>query len=102
MQEQTESTLITYRLAAIEDQLSDLKTDMNDITVKTNQLVDALIGNKLTHSAGLSERVDKIEKKQGEHEEILKKVRWFWLGVVTFGGIVGLLIDLCIRFFFSK
>lgn len=100
MQEQTESTLITYRLASIEDQLGGLKADMNDIHGKTNQLIDALIGNKLTNSKGLASKVEEIERKMLEHDDILKKVRWFWLGVISVGSGLALVINLLLKLFF--
>jgi peptidoglycan hydrolase CwlO-like protein len=100
MQEQTESTLITYRLASIEDQLGGLKSDMGDIHGKTNQLIDALIGNKLTNSKGLAQKIEDMEKKIAEHEEILKRIRWFWLGVLSVGSALALVINLVIKLFF--
>ena len=100
MQEQTESTLITYRLASIEDQLGGLKSDMGDIHGKTNQLIDALIGNKLTNSKGLAFRVEEMEKKLQTHDEVLNKVRWAWLVIATIGSGLAVILNLILKLFF--
>ena len=97
MQEQTQTSLLAYRLSAIEDQIGDLKSETNDIHNKTNQLIDAIIGNQLTNSQGLAQKMEQMEITLIRHEEVLKKVKWFWLGVVSVGSVLALIINLVIN-----
>jgi hypothetical protein len=99
MQNQTESSVLDYRLSTIEDQLEGLKSDMQDMNSKQTQIIEALLGNPISQTKGLSAEFKEIKKKVFEHEEILKKVKWFWLGVVAFGSIMALIIELAFKLF---
>lgn len=99
MQNQTDASVLDYRLSTIEDQLEGLKSDMQDMSAKQTQIVEALLGNPISQTKGLSAEFKEIKKKVFEHEEILKKVKWFWLGVVAFGSILAIIIELLFKLF---
>lgn len=99
MQNQTDASVLDYRLSTIEDQLEGLKSDMQDMNAKQTQIVEALLGNPISQTKGLSAEFKEIKKKVFEHEEILKKVKWFWLGVVAFGSILAIIIELLFKLF---
>ena len=99
MQNQTDASVLDYRLSTIEDKLQGLKSDMQDMNAKQTQIVEALLGNPISQTKGLSAEFKEIKKKVFEHEEILKKVKWFWLGVVAFGSILAIIIELLFKLF---
>lgn len=99
MQNQTDASVLDYRLSTIEDQLEGLKSDMQDMSSKQTQIIEALLGNPISQTKGLSAEFKEIKKKVFEHEEILKKVKWFWLGVVAFGSILAIIIELLFKLF---
>lgn len=99
MQNQSDASVLDYRLSTIEDQLEGLKSDMQEMSSKQTQIIEALLGNPISQTKGLSAEFKEIKKKVFEHEEILKKVKWFWLGVVAFGSIVALIIELLFKLF---
>lgn len=99
MQNQTDASVLDYRLSTIEDQLEGLKSDMQEMSAKQTQIVEALLGNPISQTKGLSAEFKEIKKKVFEHEEILKKVKWFWLGVVAFGSILAIIIELLFKLF---
>ncbi|MGI9215154.1 MAG: hypothetical protein ACR2HS_05900 [Gammaproteobacteria bacterium] len=91
--------LLDHRLTSMENQLGGLKSSLNDIDKKTTQLIDALIGNPLTQSKGLSAEITEVKKKVYEHERILKKAKWFSLGFGAAGSAVILIIQLLFKLF---
>jgi len=99
MQNQTDASVLDYRLSTIEDQLEGLKSDMQEMSSKQTQIIEALLGNPISQTKGLSAEFKEIKKKVFEHEEILKKVKWFWLGVVAFGSILAIIIELLFKLF---
>ena len=99
MQNQTDASVLDYRLSTIEDQLEGLKSDMQEMSSKQTQIIEALLGNPISQTKGLSAEFKEIKDKVHEHEEILKKVKWFWLGVVAFCSIVALIIESVFKLF---
>lgn len=94
---QNDNQLLDYRLSAMEDQLNGLKADMQDLNAKTTQLVEALMGNPIVQSEGISGDLKKIKKKVYEHEEIVKKVKWSWMWILSIGGGLAVVIEVLIR-----
>ena len=99
MQNQTETSVLDYRLSTIEEQLEGLKSDMQDMSAKQTQIIEALLGNPISQTKGLSAELKEIKDKVSEHEEILKKLKWFWLGVVAFGSILAIVIQFIFKLF---
>jgi hypothetical protein len=93
MQNQTDASVLDYRLSTIEDQLEGLKSDMQEMSSKQTQIIEALLGNPISQTKGLSAEFKEIKAKVFEHEEILKRLKWFWLGVVALGSILAILIE---------
>jgi hypothetical protein len=101
MEGQTELLLLGHRLSSMETHLEGLTSDIHEIDQKTTQLIDALIGNKIAGNDGLTVQVKAISKKVEEHDEILKRFKWFWLGVVALGSLLAAIIQLFIKTFGS-
>ena len=95
---QTEITLMESRLSQMEDKLNDVESKLDSMDKKLTQVIDALIGNKLTQSNGLVADVKEIGDIVERHDEQLKKVKWFWLGVISVGGTLAFLIELVTKF----
>ena len=97
MQVQTEISLLDHRLSTMEDQLEELKSQIQEINNKTNQLLDALVGNPISQAKGLATEFNEIKKKVYEHEEVLKQVKWFWAGVLVVGAILAVVINFLLQ-----
>jgi len=70
-------------LMNMESRLTDLEEKIDDINTKLTQVVDAILGNPLTHSGGFKHDVENInsrlaylEKKQREFDEFRKRIYW--------------------------
>lgn len=75
----------------MEHRLTEMEEKMNSIDTKLTQVIDAILGNRLTKSGGLAhdidvlkERVTQIERKQEKYDEFKKRITW------TIGIIVGI------------
>ena len=95
----TEIALMESRLSTMEDKLNDVEIKLDSMDKKLTQVIDALIGNKLTNSNGVVADLADVKDKVDRHDEQLKKVKWFWLGVVSVGGTLAFLIELAIKIF---
>lgn len=94
----TEISLMDQRLSIMEDKLSHVENKLDSMDVKLNQIAEALTGNPYTSDKGLVGKLDDIKEKVDDHDESLKRIKWFWLGVVAVGSIVGYLVS----FLFSQ
>lgn len=86
-------SLLEHRLSTMEEQLEVLSSNIRDLDRKTTQIVDALIGNELSNNKGLSEKIADLEKVVSEHEDVLKRVRYFWWGATAIGGVLAAIIQ---------
>ena len=98
MQIQTEISLLDHRLSTMEDQLEELKSQIQEINNKTNQLLDALVGNPISQAKGLAADFREIKKKVYEHDQVLKQVKWFWAGVLVVGTVLAVIINFLFQF----
>lgn len=96
---QTEISLMDQRLGLMEDKLNDVESKLDSMDKKLNQVIEALIGNPLTKSSGLADEVKLIKSKVEEHDQSLKKVKWFWLGVISVGSIIAIIIQFIVKIF---
>lgn len=99
MQTQNDSTVLDYRLSTIEDQLEGLKSDMQDMNAKQTQIIDALLGNPLVHSKGLSADFREVKRKVYAHEKIIEKIKWSWWWVLGIGSAIAIIIQFLIKIF---
>lgn len=96
---QTEISLMDQRLSTMENKLDDVESKLDSMDKKLNQVIEALIGNPLTKSNGLVEDVKSMKEKVDDHDQSLKKVKWFWLGVISVGSALAILIQLLFKIF---
>lgn len=102
MQVQTEISLLDHRLSTMEDQLEELKSQIQELNNKTNQLLDALVGNPISQAKGLATEFKEIKKKVYEHEQVLKRAKWFWAGVLAVGAVLAIVINFLLQLFRIK
>jgi division protein CdvB (Snf7/Vps24/ESCRT-III family) len=86
---QTEITLMESRLSQMEEKLNDVESKLDSMDKKLTQVIDALIGNKLTQSNGLVADVKEIGELVDKHDELINKFKWMWVGVVSVSTIIG-------------
>lgn len=96
---QTEISLMDQRLSTMENKLDDVESKLDSMDKKLNQVIEALIGNPITRSNGLVEDVKDMKTKVDDHDQSLKKVKWFWLGVLSVGSALALLIQFIFKIF---
>jgi chromosome segregation ATPase len=96
-----EISLLEHRLSSMESQLDDMKIDLKSVSHNTEKLIDSIIGNSLTQSDGLVAKYKEIKSKVNEHEELVKKLKWFWLGVFTLGSLVAIIIQIILKLLFG-
>lgn len=99
MELQTEIALMESRLETMESKLDDVESKIDLMDKKLNQVIEALIGNQLTKSSGLVEDLKEVKDKVDHQEQSIKKVKWFWLGVVSVGTVLAALIQLAAKLF---
>lgn len=96
-----ENPLLDYRLSQIEEQLGGLKSDMQEMSAKQTQIIEALLGNPISQTKGLSAEFKEVKKLVYSHEETLKKAKWFWLGIVAFGTVLAGIIEIASKYIFK-
>jgi hypothetical protein len=77
-------------LNSMEHRLTELEEKIDSIDGKLTQVIDAILGNKLTKSGGfakdieqLREKVVELEKKQEKQDEFKKRITWT-IGIIVF------------------
>ena len=67
----------------MDQRLYDMEEKIGSIDTKLTQVVDAILGNRLTKTGGfvkdiqsLEEKIKTLEKKVEKHEDFKKKVYW--------------------------
>jgi len=85
-------------LNSMDHRLNDLEDKIDSIDEKLTQVIDAILGNKLTKTGGFSkdlealkEKINVVEKKQEKYDEFKKRITW------TIGIIIG--IGMLIQYF---
>lgn len=99
MELNVELQLMENRLTQVEEKLTDLESKIDKMDNKLNQVVSALIGNELIGNEGISNQIKDIKDKVQEHDEIVKKAKYFWFGVVALGSLIGIAINYIFRYF---
>lgn len=87
------------RLTTMEEKLNDVESKLDSVDKKLSQVIDALIGNKLTQSNGLVADVKEIGELVDKHELLLNKFKWMWIGVVSVSTIIGFFIKFLLEHF---
>jgi chromosome segregation ATPase len=67
----------------MDHRLTELEEKIDSIDEKLTQVIDAILGNKLTKTGGFSkdlealkEKINVIERKQEKHDEFKKRIIW--------------------------
>jgi glutamate/tyrosine decarboxylase-like PLP-dependent enzyme len=95
---QVEITLMESRLSQMEGKLNDVETKLDALDGKMSQVIDAIIGNKLTKSNGLADDIREIGELADKHEQIINRAKWLWIGVVSVSTIIGFLLKIVLEF----
>ncbi len=80
----------------MDHRLTELEEKIDSIDEKLTQVIDAILGNKLTKTGGFSkdlenlkEKISVIERKQEKHDEFKKRITWT-IGIIV---AIGMLIQ---------
>lgn len=91
-----DNELIKTELAAMDQRLTELEEKIDNIDTKLTQVIDAILGNRLTKSGGfmndievIKTKIDILEKKQARYDDFKKKITWT-IGIIV---AIGLLIE---------
>jgi hypothetical protein len=94
MDASTEIILMESRLTKLETKIDDIEVKIDSLDKKLSQVIDALIGNKLTQSHGLVADVKEIGDLIDKHELLLNKAKWIWVGIISVSTIIGFFLKI--------
>lgn len=88
-----DNELIKTELAAMDQRLTELEEKIDNIDTKLTQVIDAILGNRLTKSGGfmndievIKNKIDILEKKQARYDDFKKKITWT-IGIIVALGL---------------
>lgn len=91
-----DNEIIKTELAAMDQRLTELEEKIDGIDTKLTQVIDAILGNRLTKTGGfmndieiIKTKIDVLEKKQARYDDFKKKITWT-IGIIV---AIGLLIE---------
>ena len=91
-----DNEIIKTELAAMDQRLTELEEKIDNIDTKLTQVIDAILGNRLTKTGGfmsdievIKGKIDVLEKKQARYDDFKKKITWS-IGIIV---AIGLLIE---------
>lgn len=84
-----DNEIIKTELAAMDQRLTELEEKIDNIDTKLTQVIDAILGNRLTKTGGfmsdieiIKTKIDVLEKKQVRYDEFKKKITWT-IGIIV-------------------
>lgn len=91
-----DNEIIKTELAAMDQRLTELEEKIDGIDTKLTQVIDAILGNRLTKTGGfmndievIKTKIDILEKKQARYDDFKKKITWT-IGIIV---AIGLIIE---------
>jgi predicted nucleic acid-binding Zn-ribbon protein len=88
-------------LSQMEHRLTEMEEKIDGIDSKLTQVIDAILGNRLTKTGGfmndieiLKEKIVTLEKKQEKDDEFKKRLVWTVSIVVAIGVAIQYFLDL--------
>jgi hypothetical protein len=88
-----DNEIIKTELAAMDQRLTELEEKIDNIDSKLTQVIDAILGNRLTKTGGfmsdieiIKTKIDILEKKQLRYDDFKKKIIWT-LGIIIALGL---------------
>lgn len=88
-----DNELIKTELAAMDQRLTELEEKIDSIDTKLTQVIDAILGNRLTKTGGfmndieiIKSKIDILEKKQARYDDFKKKITWT-IGIIVALGL---------------
>lgn len=88
-----DNELIKTELAAMDQRLTELEEKIDNIDTKLTQVIDAILGNRLTKTGGfvndieiIKTKIDVLEKKQAKYDDFKKKITWT-IGIIIALGL---------------
>ena len=80
----------------MDQRLTELEEKIDGIDTKLTQVIDAILGNRLTKTGGfmndievIKTKIDILEKKQARYDDFKKKITWT-IGIIV---AIGLIIE---------
>ena len=87
---------VKQELKSMDQRLYDMEEKINSIDTKLTQVIDAILGNRLTKQGGFIKEVEalklkiaELEKKVEKHDEFKKKV--YWAGAILAAIVMGIM-----------
>lgn len=88
-----DNEIIKTELAAMDQRLTELEEKIDGIDTKLTQVIDAILGNRLTKTGGfmndieiIKTKIDVLEKKQARYDDFKKKITWT-IGIIVALGL---------------
>lgn len=88
-----DNEIIKTELAAMDQRLTELEEKIDGIDTKLTQVIDAILGNRLTKTGGfmndievIKTKIDILEKKQARYDDFKKKITWT-IGIIVALGL---------------
>lgn len=88
-------------LSQMEHRLTEMEEKIDGIDSKLTQVIDAILGNRLTKTGGfmhdievLKEKIVTLEKKQEKDDEFKKRLVWTISIVIAIGVAIQYFLDL--------
>lgn len=88
-----DNEIIKTELAAMDQRLTELEEKIDGIDTKLTQVIDAILGNRLTKTGGfmndievIKAKIDVLEKKQARYDDFKKKITWT-IGIIVALGL---------------
>ena len=88
-----DNEIIKPEWAAMDQRLTELEEKIDNIDTKLTQVIDAILGNRLTKTGGfmsdieiIKTKIDILEKKQLRYDDFKKKIIWT-LGIIIALGL---------------
>jgi hypothetical protein len=92
-------------LSQMEHRLTEMEEKIDGIDSKLTQVIDAILGNRLTKTGGfmhdieiLKEKIVTLEKKQEKDDEFKKKLTWGVGLIVSIGLIIQYILNVYSNF----
>lgn len=77
----------------MDQRLTELEEKIDSIDTKLTQVIDAILGNRLTKTGGfmndieiIKSKIDVLEKKQARYDDFKKKITWT-IGIIVALGL---------------
>jgi len=80
------------------EEMMEMSSRIDEISRKVDQMYCAIVGNEKLGQEGLVHRLQKLEDKVSEMEQIITKTKGYIAGAAGVGTVIGFLISSILKF----